>query len=181
MAHVIKSPLSAVSPRVRAFWRTTLADQRGPAFQDVTGAWVVLADLLAEEGHVRLPHRIVRLASQATRFNRARLRGISDRSYRTVERLLAEDASIMREARMLIDPPPTLYEAILLYGIPHDHHESDLYVPDTPHVRALAERYGIFMGAPFVDNFVDTRTGQRWLDFAFSYTPFFEQKAARRS
>jgi hypothetical protein len=53
-----------------------------------------------------------------------------------------------------------------------DHHESDLYVRDTPLVRAIVRQFGRESRG-----FTSDVDGQRWLDIPFAYEPFWEKKA----
>lgn len=63
-----------------------------------------------------------------------------------------------------------LYEALHEAGLKLDHHESDLYVEDTPEAQAIIKRFGA-VADPFIDN-IEHRP---WLDIAFAYTPFFNR------
>lgn len=69
---------------------------------------------------------------------------------------------------------PTLYEEVIARGIPHAHHESDLYIPDTPENRELVNRSGSTFTS--FDNQVE---GGRWLDIPFAYTPWWESRATK--
>ena len=70
----------------------------------------------------------------------------------------------------------TLYEDLVAAGIPTDHHESDLYVLDTPEARALLAKHSK-QGSGFVSQ-IDRR---RWLDVPFAYDPFWAKKARSHS
>lgn len=61
-----------------------------------------------------------------------------------------------------------IYDDLQAAGIKTDHHESDLYAPDTPEVRALLARYGI-KAEPFTVQEGHPDAGQRWLDIPFAY------------
>ena len=56
-----------------------------------------------------------------------------------------------------------------------DHHESDLYVRDTPLVRALVRQFGL--NSSYFTSKVDN---QRWIDVPFAYEPYWEKKASSR-
>ena len=64
----------------------------------------------------------------------------------------------------------TLYRAVRARSIPFDHHESDLYVPDTPATRGLARVYGHRF-----TTFLHAVNGERWLDVPFAYDPWFQR------
>lgn len=64
----------------------------------------------------------------------------------------------------------TFYAACVARNLLLDHHESDLYVLDTPEARALASEWGVA-----VTGFKGT-DGKRWLDAAFAYEPFWQAK-----
>lgn len=65
----------------------------------------------------------------------------------------------------------SLYRDLQAAGIPTDHHESDLYVLDTPAARALIAKHGK-RGSGFTSQ-IDHK---RWLDVPFAYEPFWEKK-----
>ena len=52
-----------------------------------------------------------------------------------------------------------------------DHHESDLYVRDTPAVRLVIRQFGLNSSG-----FTSKVDGQRWLDVPFAYEPFWTKK-----
>jgi argininosuccinate synthase len=82
-------------------------------------------------------------------------------------------AQLDREiAASLTSGGKSLYQALLAAGIQTDHHESDLYVLDTPIARALIAKSGLAMAKPFTSQ-ID---GKRWLDVPFAYEPFWEKK-----
>lgn len=66
-----------------------------------------------------------------------------------------------------------LYAELVREGFTLDHHESNLYVKDSPLARELVEKYG-FKYAPFKDD-IDH---EMWLDVPFAYAPFWREKAA---
>ena len=68
----------------------------------------------------------------------------------------------------------SLYGAVLAANVPHDTHESDLYLVDRPDVRRMIDSYNRCF-TPFVNQV--TRTG--YLDVAFAYLPFWDAKRAR--
>jgi hypothetical protein len=61
-----------------------------------------------------------------------------------------------------------LYQFLVAVGATLDHHESDLYVLDTPEARAIVEA----SGAVFT-SFVSATDGKNWLDVPFAYEPFW--------
>ncbi len=65
----------------------------------------------------------------------------------------------------------TLYEEIVLAGIPTDHHESDLYVLDTALSRELIAKNG-----KVATGFVSRIDGKRWLDIPFAFDPFWKAR-----
>jgi len=66
-----------------------------------------------------------------------------------------------------------LHHDLKTAGIKTDHHESDLYAPDTPEVRAILERYPLNKAnaRPFTVQEGHPDAGQRWLDIPFAYEP----------
>ena len=66
---------------------------------------------------------------------------------------------------------PSLYKDLVRARIPTDHHESDLYVLDTPEARATINRYG-YKFRTFTSNL----DHKRWIDVPFAYEPFWEKK-----
>lgn len=70
----------------------------------------------------------------------------------------------------------TLFSRIVSAGIRYDSHESDLYLPDTPEVRAILADFPLESSnaKPF-RSLVD---GRQWLDVPFAFMPFWEAKAA---
>ena len=72
----------------------------------------------------------------------------------------------------------TLWETVVAAGIPEtdiDHHESDLYLRDTPEVRAIIGPWRK-QAYPFTSRLGDGI----WFDFPFSYEPFWEKKVSQR-
>ena len=65
----------------------------------------------------------------------------------------------------------SLYKDLVRARIPTDHHESDLYVLDTPEARETVKKYG-YKFTTFTSN-ID---GKRWIDVPFAYEPFWEKK-----
>ena len=55
-----------------------------------------------------------------------------------------------------------------------DHHESDLYVRDTPLTRSLVRQFGLNSST-----FTSKVDGQRWLDVPFAYEPFWTKKSKK--
>ena len=68
-------------------------------------------------------------------------------------------------------PNGDLYADLEAAGCQLDHHESDLYVLDTPEARAILREHRV-ESTPFTSE-LDRR---RWLDVPFHYTPFWESK-----
>lgn len=72
----------------------------------------------------------------------------------------------------------TLYEEIKSAGIEIDSHESDLYVPDSPAVREILDRYPLSKSnARRFANRRPPNIGQIWIDIPFAYLPFWDRKA----
>jgi hypothetical protein len=72
---------------------------------------------------------------------------------------------------------PSLYSQIVAAGIPTDHHESDLYVLDTPAARRILAAHDQKW-----TRFRDTsgeKQGEDWLEVPFAYDPFWEEKAKK--
>lgn len=72
----------------------------------------------------------------------------------------------------------TLYQRILSAGIQHDHHESDLYVPDTPEVRRIIDetKHHTQRVFPSFINHIHPGKGEVWLDIPFAYDPWWEER-----
>lgn len=70
-----------------------------------------------------------------------------------------------------------LYHIILARHIPHDHHESDLYIPVTEETRALIRQYQFRSN---VTTFISNIEKTPWYDVPFAYLPFWE-KVQRRA
>lgn len=68
----------------------------------------------------------------------------------------------------------SLYQTLKDLGVPLDHHESDLYVRDTPAARLVIKQFGLKATA-----FTSQIDGQRWLDVPFAYEPFWAKKSGR--
>ncbi len=51
-----------------------------------------------------------------------------------------------------------------------DHHESDLYVRDSPVVRTVIRQFGMNSS-----NFTSS-DGSKWIDVPFAYEPFWDKK-----
>jgi hypothetical protein len=67
----------------------------------------------------------------------------------------------MREANM-----SSLFDDVKARAIPYASHESDLYLPDTPEVRALLAAHNR-TAQPFINQV----EGGQWLDVPFAYIP----------
>jgi hypothetical protein len=65
----------------------------------------------------------------------------------------------------------SLYKDLVRARIPTDHHESDLYVLDTPEARKTINKYGYKF-----TTFTSDIDGKRWIDVPFAYEPFWEKK-----
>lgn len=68
----------------------------------------------------------------------------------------------------------SLYKDLVRARIPIDHHESDLYVLDTPQARETIKKYGYKF-----ETFKSNLDGKRWIDVPFAYEPFWEKKSKR--
>ena len=55
-----------------------------------------------------------------------------------------------------------------------DHHESDLYVLDTPIARLVIRQFGLNS-----TGFTSQIDKKRWLDVPFAYEPFWKKKQRR--
>lgn len=71
------------------------------------------------------------------------------------------------------NPNPTTLAMLRAEGIEIDHHESDLYVRDTPRARAILKERDLKF-----KTFRDSN-GDPWLDVPFAYEPFWEGKRNR--
>ena len=69
----------------------------------------------------------------------------------------------------------TLYEELKESGAQIESHESDLYTPDTPEARELVKRHDATAGT-----FTSQIDGKPWLDIAFQYDPFWQERAAAK-
>jgi hypothetical protein len=69
----------------------------------------------------------------------------------------------------------SLYQEIVAAKIPHDHHESDLYVPDNTDTRQILDRHPMSKGN--AKRFKDNVTKTTWIDIPFAYDPFWEAAA----
>jgi hypothetical protein len=67
-----------------------------------------------------------------------------------------------------------IYEELKKIGAEMDHHESDLYVKDTPGIAKIIEGYG-YRTYPFT-NQID---GTTWIDIPFAYTPWWEKRVMK--
>jgi hypothetical protein len=63
----------------------------------------------------------------------------------------------------------SLYGAVLEAGIPHDHHETDLYLPATRGARALLACFPL--NDKNAEPFTSAVDGSPWLDVPFAYLP----------
>ena len=71
---------------------------------------------------------------------------------------------------------PSFYETLRGLVPPEqiDHHESDLYVLDTPVARLVIRQFGRESSG-----FTSQIDGKRWLDVPFAYEPFWKKKSKR--
>lgn len=67
----------------------------------------------------------------------------------------------------------SLFSEIRAAGIPHDHHESDLYILDTPEARTILTGHGM---AEARRSFFTGSDGKRWMDVPFAYDPWWEAR-----
>lgn len=65
----------------------------------------------------------------------------------------------------------TIHSDMKKAGIPCDHHESDLYVPDCPESREILARHGKKVDGWNVQPFTNQISGDRWLDIPFNWRP----------
>jgi hypothetical protein len=72
-----------------------------------------------------------------------------------------------------------LYRAVTSAGLETDHHESDLYVLDTPAARELLRKHGYRAELAGGGLGFKGTDGRRWLDIPFGYMPFWEKKAMK--
>ena len=63
----------------------------------------------------------------------------------------------------------SLYGAVIEAGIPHDHHETDLYLPATRGARALLACFPL--NDKNAEPFISAIDGTPWLDVPFAYLP----------
>lgn len=73
----------------------------------------------------------------------------------------------------------SVYSAMVAAGIPTDHHESDLYVKDTPEARAILMTHDKKPGTWGCPGFTSAIDGTRWLDVPFCYDPYWEKRGAK--
>jgi len=72
----------------------------------------------------------------------------------------------------------TLYDTIKAAGIEHSNHESDLYLPDTPEVRAILDRFPISKGN--AQRFTNQITKTSWIDVPFAFLPWWRARCPER-
>ena len=168
--------MTPLSRRLRQLW--SRMNERSFIDPEHVADWLVFADALEEEGYRRLARRIFRVVDRAMRHVRARRRlaavaGVMHPPPNVHEEL--ERFWLVHDLERLFDAPSTLFRAIVALGVEHDHHESDLYIPDTPRTRALATRYGHRF-----TRFRSNRDDSFWLDIPFAYDPWWEQRRRPR-
>lgn len=71
----------------------------------------------------------------------------------------------------------TLFETIKAEGIHHASHESDLYLPDTPQVRAILDKFPLQKSN--ATRFKNQVNGGTWIDVPFAFLPFWEARQRR--
>ena len=83
---------------------------------------------------------------------------------------------------------PPLYDQLVAAGCTVDHHESDLYVLDTPEARRVLAAFHAPMAAisksthetvSQVRTFKSEKDGRIWFDLPFMYSPFWQAKQRR--
>ena len=71
----------------------------------------------------------------------------------------------------------TIYERLLAIGATMDNHESDLYVLDTPAVRAEIQRHEQENGCKvFFSPFTSNIDHKPWLEIVGAWDPFWQRK-----
>lgn len=65
----------------------------------------------------------------------------------------------------------SLYEDAKAQGLEMNHHETDLYLKDTPEARALLAEHDKQLDGWNVQVFTSQIDGERWLDIPFNYDP----------
>lgn len=77
---------------------------------------------------------------------------------------------------MIAQTSPSLFAEVQSAGIPFEVHgtsKSDLYLPNTPTVRAILARHP--QHARNAEPFIDRRTPLPSIDVPFAYEPFFSK------
>lgn len=76
----------------------------------------------------------------------------------------------------------TLFSRLLVAGYTCDHHETDLYVPDTPQVREIIHQFEQETGQPAnMTAFKSDVDGMPWLDLPFHYQPEWDRRTPRNT
>jgi hypothetical protein len=70
------------------------------------------------------------------------------------------------------------YAEVVRRGIPHDSHESDLYIPVTPETEEMVRGYP---SRSNVTRFRSNIDGKMWFDVPFAYTPWWERRQGKRT
>jgi hypothetical protein len=73
----------------------------------------------------------------------------------------------------------SIYVRMKRAGVPMDSHESDLYVPNTEETRAIIAAFRADGGVAHVSTFRSNKDKSHWLDIAFSFDPFWENRGDR--
>lgn len=69
-----------------------------------------------------------------------------------------------------------IYKEVVKRNIPHQSHESDLYIPVTDETRQLLTEYEYRAN---VTIFINQVEGGPWYDIPFAYAPFWEKRERR--
>jgi hypothetical protein len=75
--------------------------------------------------------------------------------------------------------PDSVWAAVEAAGIKFAHHETDLYLPDIPEVRAILEKFPV--NKANATKFKNQVEGGTWLDIPFAYLPAWEAKQKRHA
>lgn len=91
-----------------------------------------------------------------------------------VDHVLGEhNAETPNHAKGTAMEQPSLYQALCDLNVDTGHHESDLYVEDTPAVRDVIARYPVALKN--MTTFKDQVTGKPMLEVPFAYAPFWDK------
>lgn len=112
--------------------------------------------------------------------HKARVKDIQDIGWTASVLSLEVDCLSFVEIRK-VERVITLLEKLQAIGAEIDNHFSDLYVKDSPKVRALLEQNGKIVGSDDAKPFIHAVTGETWLDLPFQFTPYWRMKNERNS